>query len=149
MRGVWRWFQPPCLLPNLPYFPSEANSPPSVVPGEFKALLPYRRAMDLGTGPIEPRKTLLLPPRPACSQDPWNGCRNTVHFEHQGREPNRQSNRRSRTDTYIPDNSWPRTRRQYTLDDVWVPRPDRALNSSSKPSSSQQNDSTNAVDHPQ
>ena len=147
MRGMRGWFQPPCLLPDLPYFLSEAKGPPSALPKGFNALLSYRRAMDLGTGPVEPRKTLLSPP--AHPQDPWNDRHNEVHFEHQGREPNRQSNRRSRTDTYIPDNSWPRTRRQYTLDDVWVPRPDRALNSSSQPSSSQQNDSTNSVDRPQ
>jgi hypothetical protein len=138
----------PASSPTCPTFLVKQKALLQHFPENSMPYYPTEERWTWAQAPSNPEKPS-SPPPPARSQDPWNDCRNTVRFEHQGGEPNRQSNRRTRTDTYIPDDGWPRTRRQYTLDDMWAPRPDRATNPPSQPSSSQQNDSTTAADRPQ
>jgi hypothetical protein len=66
------------------------------------------------TNPDRPQSP--LPPEP--QQDQQLDRQNLECYDQYKRKLNRQSNKRANTDTYIPDNSWPRERRQFTLNEV-------------------------------
>jgi hypothetical protein len=63
---------------------------------------------------------------------------NLTRYQQYQNKLNRQTNRRS-TDTYIPDDGWPQTRRQFTLQEAWGSQSIQAQAPSSQPTHSQQN----------
>jgi hypothetical protein len=97
------------------------------------------------TNPDRPQSP--LPPEP--HRDQQFDRQNIERFDHYKRKLNRQNNRRANTDTYIPDNGWPRERRQFTLNEVWAPRPNRTSAAPSQPANSQQNASSSTPSHSQ
>ena len=110
-------------------------------------MMPYYPTKERWTWVQNPTN-LERPSSPPLWDQPQSG-----HYEHQNlthyqQYPNQQTNRCT-TDTYIPNNSWPQSRCQFMLNEVWGPWSNWTPASSSQPSHSQKNASTHQTSNTQ
>jgi hypothetical protein len=127
--------------PNCPTFIAKQKALLQRFPENTMPYYPTEERWTWVQNPANPER----PPSPAQSvqpRDPNFDKQNLKRYQqsqYQIRQSNRQASRRQ-TDTYIPDDGWPRARRQFTLQEAWGSQPNltQTASSSDQPSHVQQ-----------
>src|ERR1700722_14901156 len=138
----------PAASPTCPTFLAKQKSLLQRFPENSMPYYPTGERWTWAQNPPNPDRAP-SPPTLEQTRDTQFERQNLERFERHKRSLNRQNNRRANTDTYTPDNGWPRARRQFTLNEAWAPRPNQGPAPPPPTSHSQQNGSTNTQSQPQ
>jgi len=132
------------LHPSAPHSYQSKKSLLQHFPEDSMPYYPTEECWTWVQSPANPdRPSSPPPPPPSQSHDNHSdhfNCQNLMWLQcFQQSQVCSQQNNSCLTDTYIPDNGWPRLqpRCQTTLNDVWGPQPSQAPSSSSQPPQSQ------------